>query len=194
MVTRLSGFVSLFPDETLYSGIGRFRDHEGYESDRTLLTDLFGKTTLTAVMDLPCHLLRLVERLPDKHPYAVKDLIDNHTVLPFYSRFLHHDRMVAIRKDMATGFSTAIHARAGLMAGRIRLPDYAQSCDACVDSDIALYGEPYWHRVHQLPGILVCALHGNRLRRVLALRTRGQRHSFVPVRKALQSNSGHIDL
>ena len=32
-------------------------------------------------------------------------------------------------------------------------------CPQCFDEDIATYGEPYWHRLHQIPGIAVCPRH-----------------------------------
>ena len=32
-------------------------------------------------------------------------------------------------------------------------------CPACFENDISRYGEAYWHRTHQIPGILVCLEH-----------------------------------
>jgi len=32
-------------------------------------------------------------------------------------------------------------------------------CDRCVEYDTKTYGEPYWHRVHQLPGVFFCPIH-----------------------------------
>lgn len=32
-------------------------------------------------------------------------------------------------------------------------------CPACVEEELARYGEPYWHRLHQLPGVDVCLAH-----------------------------------
>lgn len=30
----------------------------------------------------------------------------------------------------------------------------------CLIEDTQKYGEPYWHRMHQIPGVLVCPTHG----------------------------------
>ena len=31
----------------------------------------------------------------------------------------------------------------------------------CIESDTRIYGEPYWHRIHQLPGVYICPIHGS---------------------------------
>ena len=32
-------------------------------------------------------------------------------------------------------------------------------CPLCVSSDLKNYGETYWHRIHHLPGVLMCTVH-----------------------------------
>ena len=32
-------------------------------------------------------------------------------------------------------------------------------CPMCLEADLRLCGEPYWHRVHQLPNVVLCPLH-----------------------------------
>ncbi len=37
---------------------------------------------------------------------------------------------------------------------------YLRYCEDCWQEDNRLYGEPYWHRLHLLPGVLMCPVHG----------------------------------
>jgi hypothetical protein len=36
---------------------------------------------------------------------------------------------------------------------------FAQFCPNCIQDDIKLQGFPYWHRIHQLPGVDHCIIH-----------------------------------
>ncbi len=36
---------------------------------------------------------------------------------------------------------------------------FLKFCPACIEEDTQKYGEPYWHRMHQVPGVLVCTIH-----------------------------------
>jgi len=45
------------------------------------------------------------------------------------------------------------------MASSIRAPRRLRYCIHCVNEDIKNYGEPYWHRTHQVPGVEVCPIH-----------------------------------
>jgi len=53
----------------------------------------------------------------------------------------------------------SIYTRTGIMASSIVLNQYFKFCPACTEEDKLQYGELYWHRVHQIPGVLVCPKH-----------------------------------
>ena len=36
---------------------------------------------------------------------------------------------------------------------------YLRFCPACLTEDLSKYGEAYWHRLHQAPGVMVCPVH-----------------------------------
>jgi hypothetical protein len=44
----------------------------------------------------------------------------------------------------------------GNSTGALKLPHF---CPVCVSEDYHRYGEPYWHRAHQLPNVTVCHKH-----------------------------------
>src|SRR5258707_529671 len=38
-------------------------------------------------------------------------------------------------------------------------PEFLRRCPDCVKSDRQQYGEAYWHRLHQVPGVRICPIH-----------------------------------
>src|SRR5690349_21561796 len=94
-------FPSFYPDELLYSAIARFGERMKYPSKRSIVKDLFESDRVQAIVDLPGHLDAFVNRLPVGCIYPTADeLIDNHTLLPFYAPFLPPERVRQIREDM----------------------------------------------------------------------------------------------
>ena len=62
--------------------------------------------------------------------------------------------MLALNGNRHAGQHIGIYQSSSMDARRLRY------CPECFDEDIAAYGEPYWHRLHQIPGIAVCPRHG----------------------------------
>jgi hypothetical protein len=56
------------------------------------------------------------------------------------------------------------------MASRVSTPEWFRFCPVCVIEDHNDVGEIYWHRLHQLPGVLVCPGHNVFLEDSLARR------------------------
>jgi hypothetical protein len=49
--------------------------------------------------------------------------------------------------------------RIGISADRLKMPTHLRFCPSCVEQDKANFGETYWHRIHQIPGVEVCPHH-----------------------------------
>lgn len=147
------------PDELLYSACARFSARVRYPKKKDVLQELFGTTTNTAAVDLPSHLTKFASALPPYHPYTPDRFIDQNTLLPFYSPFLPNTRVEQLREDMRGDGSLAVHRRSGVMASRIPTPQWLRFCPLCVVQDRRQVGEAYWHRQHQIPGILACSNH-----------------------------------
>jgi hypothetical protein len=60
---------------------------------------------------------------------------------------------------MKAEYGGDIHTRAGIMASAVTMPRYFRFCPKCLEEDLHKYGEVYWHRLHQTPGVLVCVIH-----------------------------------
>ena len=55
--------------------------------------------------------------------------------------------------------------KTGVMASGIKEKTYFYYCQKCVNDEIKVLGETYWHLSHQLPGVLVCIKHKILLRK-----------------------------
>lgn len=181
-------FPDPFPDELLYSVCARFHSRLQYSNKKSVLQELFDSSSCTAIVDLPCRLGSLVAALPPGHNYSVDQLIDNHTLLPFFSSFLPPEQITKIREDMYGSGGLKVHRRSGLMASRIPTPELFRFCPECVLEDRNRNGETYWHRIHQLPGVLVCPIHSLLLENT-NVRRNSSRDSlrFVPAEDAVRS-------
>jgi hypothetical protein len=138
----------------------RFSERVGYPNAKAILQELFGAVTATAVFCLPNRLNRLAGSLPQGSSLTVGRMIEKYTILPFFSAFLPPERVNKIRKDMESGNGAAAHMRSGIAASRIKLPELLRFCPTCKRNDEKKFGDTYWHRMHQLPGIDTCPSHG----------------------------------
>lgn len=85
----------------------------------------------------------------------------------------------------------------GLVAGQLGGTNHFRYCEQCLVEDEDVHGQGYWHRAHQLPGVLVCYRHGwalnvvpvewiHRHRHSLFLPTDGKvQHMATPIRIAV---------
>lgn len=152
-------FTDPYPDELLYSACARFHERTQYSNKKFTLLRLFGTTNSTAIIDFPCRLRSFIAALPPCHSYSDDKLINEQTLLPFFSAFLPCERVSQLREDMKGNGGLTIHRRLGVMASRITTPIWLRFCPLCREADRSHYGETYWHRLHQLSGVLVCPIH-----------------------------------
>src|ERR1700749_544092 len=155
----INHFPTPLPDELFYSLCARYADRVQYSDIEAVNKELFGARGMSAGVGLPSHLGHLVESLPAKHELTVDRLIDQHTLFPFYSPFLPVERCNRVRKDMQGMKGSTIYNCAGITPSNVRLPDWFRYCPNCAAEDKELYRQPYWHRLHQVPGVEVCPIH-----------------------------------
>lgn len=152
-------FPDSYPDELLYSIFARYSTLMCYPNSVAATRDFFGDGATAAVVDLPNRLGHLVAALPPGHLYSVEEIVYRHTHYPFYAPFLPPDRALLVRKTMREGGHNRVAERIGLSADRLRMPTRLRFCPSCVERDRSDFGETYWHRIHQLPGVEVCPHH-----------------------------------
>lgn len=151
-------FLDPHPDEILYSVWARFSDHVSYPSKSDTFLELFGSRDVRPSIDLPCRLQCFVDALPQDHSYTVDFFINRHTLFPYYQAFLPIERSQIVRNTMTFGIGKGVHERTGIIR-RIFPPLWLRFCPVCVAEDKREFGECYWHRLHQLPGVEICPLH-----------------------------------
>jgi hypothetical protein len=173
-------FPTLQADELFYSACARYADLMGYPNHHAVQHALFGTTTATAVVDLPSQLARFVARLPGGGPYTVPQLLDGHTLLPYYQRFMKTAQHATLVAAMTGERGGAINLVTGRAPSRVPATAQLRYCDTCIDEDIGQMGTPAWRRIHQAPGVVLCPIHRARLRES-GLRVLGRtlRHGFV---------------
>jgi hypothetical protein len=155
----LGFFPQCYPDELLYSVCARYESRVKYPSKKAVLQELFGTTNTAAIVVFPSRLDTLISRLPTGSFVTAGHLIDRHTLLPFFSPFLPSSRVDKLRDDIHGDGGSAGHKRSGAMASRIPMPSHLRFCPLCSQEDVECFSDPYWHRLHQLPGVEVCPSH-----------------------------------
>jgi hypothetical protein len=177
----LGSFPDPYPDEILYSICARFEARSRYSSSRAVLLDLFGIEYGISTIVLPSRISSLVTALPEERQQILTEerLIYQHSFFPYYARFMQPEKADRLYADMMGNGGAGIYVRAGLAPGRIRLPERFRYCPDCMVEDRRKYGYCYWHRLHQLPGVLLCPLHHVWLEQsLIPLRNRTNRQIF----------------
>ena len=156
----LGFFPTLYPDETLYSGWARYATRIAYPTQRGYSSDFFGlKKNISLRFLLERRIGKFVQRLPVNHQYSADYLIDHHTLLNLYRFTISKEEFQLAQntmKDKELKNNSKVNK---LLLPKEFLPQYARFCPQCAQEDIRFFGEMYWHRLHQIPGIHVCHKH-----------------------------------
>lgn len=156
-------FPSTFPDETLYSRFARYHRLSGHVNDRDSLHKLVGLHTHVATSDLPSLLQSFVSRIPGAARPSVEKIINENTIFPYFRRFLSSERCDRAVAAMSGASTSGLKASLGLVASRLGAKSTFRFCEKCIDDDRTAFGQAYWHRVHQLPGVWMCPAHAQAL-------------------------------
>jgi transposase-like protein len=171
-----------YPDELAYSVLARAHRQLGGPSVKPVNAVLFGNSDVVATADLTANLLSLAPKALAAEADAPELLAWSLTLLPYYAAGLAPPVRRKLARTQAGVGAHGLHTRLGICASAVRVPARLRACAQCVASDVKYHGEPYWHRAHQLPGVLVCPDHGTPLLVTeVSMRPRG-RHEFVALK------------
>lgn len=158
---RLGFFPALYKDELLYSGCARYFGRLGVVGGKHNGAPKFGVDGPSSAFDFPIRLNLFCKSLPEGSLLSVEKIIEEHTLFPLLEATLSNDRVIAVKKIMQEGGpGPNIKSISGLVRPVHGGIDYLRYCHECVEKDRRDYGEPYWHRSHQVPGVFVCHIHG----------------------------------
>lgn len=152
-------FPQPYPDETFYSWIARYHERSANYFASNTLESIYNSRTGCAIYGLPTGLQIFCDQLQPLISYKLEDIILHHTSLPYYSSSLPKKRIQAASEKMSGTLNSDVQGILGALGSTVKEFRYLRYCENCVEEDIKHYGEPYWHRTHQLPGVLVCPHH-----------------------------------
>jgi hypothetical protein len=185
-------FPSMQRDEPLYSAIARYGDIMAFESNFGLSRDVFG-VSVTPVVDLPGRVAVFVSRLLPSSGITARQVLMQHTALPYHAAFLPPSRVRKIVDAMINTSARVVTRAVGRSFG-IAEPLFFRYCRSCVEQDREDVGVPYWRRLHQLAGVIVCPDHGEALLETSLSRWgQGARRRFVSLAAQLRPK-GHSEL
>ncbi len=154
-------FPEIYPDELIYSVLARYYVHSGYPAYIFCAEDVFVSRRVRPDVEFlnvmkPEALKALCGKM------SMEELIEKHTLFPYYARFLpwgRRNKAFMALCSMSGDYNNLL-AIPKQKNGEYR---YLRYCPLCAEEDRQLYGEAYWHRSHQLAGVLVCPKHGSKL-------------------------------
>ncbi len=150
-------FPDVYPDELLYSRLARYYTASGYMAYTFAAEDLFmSKTARPDIEFVNTYTPDTMEAIT--RYVSMNQIVEKHTMFPYYGRFLPKERRhkaFEALNDM-TGNHRNLLAIPKNKSDKTRCLRY---CPLCSDYDRELYGETYWHRIHQMIGIYICPIH-----------------------------------
>lgn len=152
-------FPTPYPDELWYSVCARFAERMKFGTETGVMQALYGSRHAIATVDLPHRLGALVSKLPPGHSCTVDAVIERRTFLPYYSPLLTTSTYAKARDWMADSKRASVRVKCGACTNRVRPPKFFRGCPECDRANRKEYGETYWRRLFQLPGVEVCPVH-----------------------------------
>lgn len=175
----LAYFPALYPDELLYSILARLCRHMGNVDRMKFMDSLFKRRNSVTSMLFPTHLKHLVEQISPERGITINYLIEKHSLYPYYMSFEPLHVRSQIMQSINDDSHVSPQLTLGVAASRVKNPRILKFCPQCNEEMLQSYGELYWLRVHQLPGVLVCPDHGGALIDSTVDGSTGGRHGFV---------------
>ena len=150
-------FPAPYPDELLYSQLARYYIKSGHIAYIFAAKELFERSTDRPDVEFLNRFSSTAFPVITQNR-SIGQVILEHTMFPYYGRFLPKER----RKR---AFCTMASMEAGYK-NHLAIPKskdgkqrYLRYCPLCTQVDRQLYGETYWHRTHQMTGIDICPVH-----------------------------------
>ncbi len=143
-----------FPDELLFSRLVRLITLSG-EGGASFNRKVFDDSRKSIHPFLTAGLIQLAHSTGD----CAEDLLYQQTLAPLFMFFLPNHALRLEQLMMSSEGAKVIRES--------QLPSFGGGntiflkwCPKCAELDLSLHGVSYWHRAHQIPGIIACHSHG----------------------------------
>lgn len=138
-----------YPDEWFYSILARYMKSYGELEASFVIRKLLNQPR-SAVSLRGKEIFKYLDNTPTESR-SLEFFIKNHTFVPFIKRYHSKSSKINLYKNL--------HQKK-IRFGRFSVQQKClRYCPLCVEEDIKKYGETYWHRLHQIPGVNYCSLH-----------------------------------
>lgn len=156
----LAYFPTPYPNEWWYSVLCRYYVRSGFCHFSDIAIELYQnqKSQPHEVLYPTGFFLNILKQLPDIG-LSAKDILLNHTLAPYYFRFYPAERKTAELNALMSDQKSATNCRT-VYNKAVDGGEGPKYCPQCYKEDEQKYGEPYWHREHQIPLISLCPYHG----------------------------------
>lgn len=145
-----------YPDELVGSMLNRASRQLGL-SQKRLLPILTGRNITSHSMVITSH-----GGIARACGMGLEELLLRHTLLPYTTAFMRITERARIWRAF-TGSQSESFCAAAISQNSTKATNWMNLCPECIRVDFAIYGEAYWHRSHQLPGVTLCLPHQLRL-------------------------------
>lgn len=150
-------FPVAYPDELLYSWLARYYTATGYTAYLFAAEELFiSKKVRPDIEFVNTYTSALIETIT--RDMSIEQVIEKHTMFSYYGRFLPKERRkksFEALKSMTGNY----HNLLPMPKSKNNKTRHLRYCPLCAAYDREVYGETYWHRIHQIIGIYICPIH-----------------------------------
>lgn len=152
----LTYFPTPYPEEWWYSVLCRYYVRSGYHNFATVSKELYGGKKPNHGRLFPgSSEYQVVANLP-ADIFDLEQVLLGHTLMPYYLRFYPRQKKQMVFQTLLCGKSSGITSIDLLGMER---EEGLQYCPICYQEDVQQFGEPFWHREHQIPLMPLCNKH-----------------------------------
>lgn len=192
-IKKLPFFPTPYPDECFYSILCRYHVRSGNPTSMSTIKRLFGKNYVVASsLHTAFRAEYLKQWIPHSKKISPEHIVYEHSSYQYSllccienaARFpsVWHKRELKEYLDIPYAKLYGYGPRVGKRHGA------ACYCPACAEEERRVYGEPYWHVLHQMTGVEFCPVHGEPIL-VTDLGYGQRRMTFFPASETGRSGS-----
>lgn len=148
----------IYDDELFYSFFARYKRDLRLPQQRAC-RDFFGKNLTVDPLGLQAGLAHFAERIHPGRRLCLNQIITTTTTYNYYAAFSMPEQVNRALVRLCTGEGKSPVHVLSKRNSPIRPPPYLQFCIDCCEASYQKFGDLYWRRSHQLPGVLVCPIH-----------------------------------
>lgn len=146
-----------YPDELWYSRLARYHRRSGNlricTTMRELGTNLLNSNHKVSLFNSCSAMLNFYTVRQDEESYW--KVIAENTLDPFSLRFYTVEK----RQEYYASLHNSHRKTIMLLHPMEKGPSSLRYCPICYQEDMEMYGESYWHRIHQIPAVTICPKH-----------------------------------